>query len=171
MKKIILSILLGIIAHTVSSQELLAVLDNPVYEMKSKTMSVKPSVHNLQHVNTPSHVKHFENLALQWGKKKIAKTDRPTKPFNVTFKSEKGQITATYNQNGNVIAIEEVFNNVALPKHVIFSIYKKYEGWTVMGNLYSVSYKKDDYFKMLYEVELQKGNETKTIKIGTDSID
>ncbi len=165
MKKAMLTLSIIMIANMCYSQEVVAVFDNFTSKTKSKKKVLSNFIYKVQNHNTPNHAKYFENLAYEWGIKEAYKFDTFKAPFSTTFKSPKGQIIATYNKQGDLIAVEEAFKNIALPKHLIESIYIKHPGWTVTGTIYSVSYRENKFLKMRYEVQLKKGNQKKNVKI------
>ncbi len=152
------------------SQDMIAEVQNTFHKTEIKKSTPLSFEEKTQNNNTPNHIKYFEDLASKWGKKQVYQFGKSKEHFNATFKSNKGQIIATYDENGSLIAAEEHFNNLALPKHLIFSIYEKYKGWKVIGNTYSTSYKKRKYLNTVYEVQLQKGSKVKNIKIDTNTI-
>ncbi len=149
------------------AQNLNTELENTTYKIRSNKNVTSHFIEEVQNRNTPNHAKHFENLASQWGIQQVSKYDKPKKSFNATFKSEKGQIAVTYDKNGKLIAAEEEFRNIALPDHIIRSIYRKHKGWIVTETIYSVSYNIKKPLKILYEVQLKKGNQKKNIKLDT----
>ncbi|TSE07154.1 hypothetical protein [Aquimarina algiphila] len=171
MKTLIIHLLITISITTISyAQNLNAELENTTYKVRSNKNVIPHFIKEVQNRNTPNHAKHFENLASQWGIQQVSKYDKPKKSFNATFKSDKGQIAVTYDKNGKLIAAEEEFKNIALPKHVIQFIYNKHRGWTVTGNIYSVSYHRNKLLKILYEVQLKKRYLNKSVQLNIDTI-
>jgi len=167
MKKTAISLIaLGImIVSKGYAQESIAFTENPSIDDKIVTKHGQDFISQIQNSSTPKYTKYFETLASQWGKKKVNSSGPSEQPFSATFKTEKGDLTAKYSTEGELIGIKENFKNVALPEHIIIDIYKKHQEWIVKNTNYIVDLGRSASSTMKYEIELQKGEQQKNITI------
>ena len=84
--------------------------------------------------------------------------------YNVVFDSNKGIMTVTYDNNGQITASKERYTNVALPKSVIVSIMKSYPDWRFDSNECNINYKHNKGQFTSYNVKISNGNQTKTVQ-------
>ncbi len=88
-----------------------------------------------------------------------------SRAFVVVHKATNGEITASYDKNGEIIAAWERFENVSLPKHVRELIAKKHGSWKIVRNKYRGSFNNGNMQTSRYTVKLVNGNRSKSIKI------
>ncbi|MGI9550747.1 MAG: hypothetical protein ACR2MT_06065 [Aurantibacter sp.] len=123
-------------------------------------------LNEVQNGLTPNQIKYLENVVSYWDVTKSEKFDgRRGERFNVTFKSNRGQIIAYFDRNGKVVRAKEQFRNFALPKQVGIALAKKYPNWTVIKNRYTVLYTKDGQSKKIFKVQISKDKQKKWLKI------
>ncbi|MEZ7498834.1 hypothetical protein QO200_08785 [Flavobacterium sp. Arc3] len=79
-----------------------------------------------------------------------------------------GTLSATYNENGQLIRVVENYKNVKLPSSVIYSVYKTYPGWQIVNDKYLYSQEKGDVLKKQYNLKIKKGKESKKLKVHAD---
>ncbi len=85
--------------------------------------------------------------------------------YLVSFKSTKGYLEATYNQDGEMRYSYQSFKDIVLPVDIRNNLFTNYEGWTMVKNKYVASGKGDTLDKELYRIKLKKDNMSQNIKI------
>ncbi|MFV8225876.1 hypothetical protein [Christiangramia aquimixticola] len=83
----------------------------------------------------------------------------------VTVKSSKGQLSASYDLDGNLLETSQRFTNINLPPSIRNQVYGNYQGWTMTKNKYMAFGKQDRIDKEKYIVILEKGNDRERVKI------
>jgi len=87
----------------------------------------------------------------------------------VTATSSKGFITATFNEDGEILKNYQRFKDVALPYVIRNEIYAKYKGWSITKNKYVASGLRDQIDKQKYLIKLERGKEKARMKISPSS--
>lgn len=85
--------------------------------------------------------------------------------YLVVLESDRGVLTASYNQNGKLINVVEKYSDVRLPSEIIFAIYKAYPGWQIQKDKYEYSQSEGNVTKKEYSLKLKKDKETKHVVI------
>ncbi|WP_316635663.1 hypothetical protein [uncultured Flavobacterium sp.] len=85
--------------------------------------------------------------------------------YLVVLESNKGSLSATYNQNGKLTSVVENYENVQLPAKVIYSIYKEYPGWTIVKDKFFYTQKEGDITKKEYNLKITKENAVQKIVV------
>ena len=88
-----------------------------------------------------------------------------TGEFVVVHKASNGDITVSYDKNGEIMTTWERFENVSLPKPIRELIAKKHGDWKIVENKYSGSFSNGDMQTSLYKVKLVNRNRSKNLKI------
>lgn len=83
----------------------------------------------------------------------------------VTAKSSKGYMTATFNEDGEMIKNYQKFKDIALPYHIRNQVYSQNKGWTITSNKYIASGLGEQIDKQKFSVKLQKGKEKTKMNI------
>ncbi|MGH2666481.1 hypothetical protein [Flavobacterium sp.] len=83
--------------------------------------------------------------------------------YLVTMQLEKGSLAATYNENGKLISVVEVYKNVKLPSAVIYSVYKAFPGWEIVNDKFLYTQEDGDVTKKEYSLKIKKDKETKKL--------
>lgn len=87
--------------------------------------------------------------------------------YLVIMESDRGKLTATYNENGKLINVVEKYTNVRLPNEVIYSIYKAYPGWQIMKDKFEYSQEDGNVTKKEYDLKIKKEKETKHVIVSS----
>ncbi len=95
--------------------------------------------------------------------------------YLVSFKSSKGFLNVTYNEDGEMANSRQMFKDVLLPLELRREVYTNYKGWTMVKNKYVASGNGDKLNKEIYRINLKKDNKRQNIKlipsrIGTDRV-
>lgn len=85
--------------------------------------------------------------------------------YLVTMQLEKGSLAATYNENGKLISVVEVYKNVKLPSAVIYSVYKAFPGWEIVNDKFLYTQEDGDVTKKEYTLKIKKDKETKKLVV------
>ncbi|TGD58222.1 hypothetical protein [Flavobacterium humi] len=85
--------------------------------------------------------------------------------YLVTMQLEKGSLAATYNENGKLISVVEVYKNVKLPSAVIYSVYKAFPGWEIINDKFLYTQEDGDVTKKEYTLKIKKDKETKKLVV------
>lgn len=85
--------------------------------------------------------------------------------YLVMFDAKDARLVATYNENGKLIRVVEKYENVKLPKSVIYSVYKSFPDWTIVQDKFLYTQADGDILKKQYNIKLKKGDKTKNVII------
>ncbi|NNK55596.1 MAG: hypothetical protein HKO97_13630 [Flavobacteriaceae bacterium] len=91
--------------------------------------------------------------------------DVTTDTFEMVFRNSKGSIDTFYNKHGKIEASYERFRNILLPRAIQRQLYQSHQGWTMTGNLYASAYENDDLIDRSYKIQLEKGDDKKSVVI------
>ena len=166
MKKLSMSLILlgmtGLGYGQYSSSE----FNNPIFGGFDLPVTNVEYLNGVQDHVTPKYAKFLEYIAPDWDVSKSSKFDgRKDQLFNVTFKSDRGYIVASYDNKGKVVLTRERFRNMALPKQLLVAIGKKYPGWVVDKTSYSLVYNRGIETAKTYKVKLRNGRQVKRLKV------
>ncbi len=84
--------------------------------------------------------------------------------YYITFFIPDGKILAAYDKDGKLIRTIERFKNIKLPNKVRDAIAKRFPNWSMVKDIYKVNYH-EGVVKKQYKVKLEKGDETKRVKL------
>jgi hypothetical protein len=125
----------------------------------------------VQDYGTPRQVKQLEKVVTLLDLTKFPQFEsRQGTFFNVTFKSQLGHITASYDEQGKVLSATEQFTNFALPYEVGVAIVREYPQWEITKSIYKVKYTKGQEPKKYFKVQISNDNEVKWLDIGSEGI-
>ncbi|WP_373071636.1 nicotinate-nucleotide adenylyltransferase [Zeaxanthinibacter enoshimensis] len=88
--------------------------------------------------------------------------------YTVSFYIPEGKIVAVYNPQGQITRTIERFNDVALPRAVQESLYKRFPNWQVSNDTYKVNYHESKGVKKSYKIKLENGDKTMRVKMTED---
>ena len=88
--------------------------------------------------------------------------------YTVSFYIPDGKLVAVYDSEGKIIRTIEKFNNVSLPDAVKKSVLKRYPNWTIVKDVYRVSYAETKGAKKTYKLKLKNGDKILRIKMNED---
>ncbi|MDC6350404.1 nicotinate-nucleotide adenylyltransferase [Zeaxanthinibacter sp. PT1] len=88
--------------------------------------------------------------------------------YTVSFYIPEGKIVAVYNPQGQVTRTIERFNDVALPRAIQESLYKRFPNWQVANDTYKVNYHETKGVKKSYKIKLVNGDKTMRVKMTED---
>ncbi|HSI70028.1 MAG TPA: hypothetical protein VK941_07335 [Gillisia sp.] len=97
--------------------------------------------------------------------------DQDYDSYQVSFKSNKGDLRADYDKEGNLEYVSHRFKNIAMPYPLMQKLYKENEGWSVVKNVH-VAYGKDGKIdRSFYKVTLKNGKQERRLKIDAPQAD
>lgn len=85
--------------------------------------------------------------------------------YKVTFKSNKGILTANYDSKGEMLSLYQRVRDVYVPFFTMNKIFNEYRDWDLVGNKYVAFSRNGIVKKEFYKVKLANGNRKKTIRI------
>lgn len=88
--------------------------------------------------------------------------------YLVTMEMKNSSLAATYNENGKLMSVVEVYDNVKLPSAVIYSIYRNFPGWKMVKDKFLYTQEDGDIIKKQYNIKLKKDKELRRIVIHPD---
>ncbi|MCM4159812.1 hypothetical protein FHG64_15795 [Antarcticibacterium flavum] len=91
--------------------------------------------------------------------------------YIVTFRSNKGNLNAEYDMDGNLESISHRFKNVAMPYSLIQQVFRDNEGWSVVKNSHIAYGKNGKIDRSYYKVTLKNGRQVKKVKIDAPALD
>jgi hypothetical protein len=83
--------------------------------------------------------------------------------YYVQYKIPEGEIIVTYDNEGEIIRTSERFIDISLPLAVSNAIVKKYPGWKISSDIYSVTYVKNLELNKIYKLFIEKINTGKRV--------
>ena len=95
----------------------------------------------------------------------LGKNEEGYEEYLVLFEGEDASLAATYNEKGKLLRVVEKYQNVKLPRKVIFSVYKEYPDWVIVQDKFLYTQKDGDIIKKQYNLKIKKGNQTKKIVV------
>ena len=159
MKKIILSFLALIISAIAFSQ--IITLDEVYLTENYKYIS------EINNYETATPIDELRKTVALYDLKATDLYDDEFDEYTVSFYIPEGKILAEYDKNGIITRTIERFKNVKLPEAVANSITKRFPNWSLVKDIYKVSYHKGKgVTKAIYKVKLTNGN--KILKVKTD---
>lgn len=124
---------------------------------------------SVQETATPEEVLESQTMVSEFDVTRAEGFEGINAPFNTVFKFNKGTISATYDQEGQLISSIEDFTDVQLPVEVRNEIFNQFgEGWEMVQNRYSVHYFKGKETEVFYTIKLDNGEETQRILVDAD---
>ncbi|MCE2613797.1 nicotinate-nucleotide adenylyltransferase [Flavobacteriaceae bacterium D16] len=88
--------------------------------------------------------------------------------YTVSFFIPDGKLVAVYDADGKIIRTIEKFNNVSLPDAVKKAVLKRYPNWTIVKDVYRVSYAETKGAKKTYKLKLKNGDKVLRVKMNED---
>ena len=85
--------------------------------------------------------------------------------YYVSFYIPEGKIVAAYNPEGEIIRTIERFENTKLPTAVRDAVAERFPNWTIVKDVYRVTYNKDKGANKSYKLKLENGDKTMRVKI------
>lgn len=90
--------------------------------------------------------------------------------YRVYFYIPDGKIVAAYDRDGKILYTIEKFKNVALPKDVAVAVAKRFPGWVIAKDVYTVNFDVDSGSEKQYKIVLENGKEKIRIKVNDKGV-
>ena len=90
--------------------------------------------------------------------------------YEVTFSSEKGNLLANFNKDGELLSTYQNFKDILLPLEIRREVYLNNKGWTMTGNKYVATGTASLIEKENYKIKLEKDGQKRTVKYNGDSV-
>ena len=85
--------------------------------------------------------------------------------YYVSFFIPEGKIVAAYNGEGEIIRTIERFEDVKLPTSVRNAVAERFPKWTIVNDIYRVTYNQDNGANKSYKLKLKNGDKTMRVKV------
>ncbi len=85
--------------------------------------------------------------------------------YLVFFDADEASLVATYNDTGKLVRVVEKYDNVKLPRSVIFSVYKSFPGWVIVKDKFLYTQADGDVLKKQYNLKIKKDNDVKRLVV------
>lgn len=149
----------------------LAVLNIHAYAQELPPVTVKSLnykyIRSVYDTNAAQPVKLLERRAASYDVKTDEFYEEDYEDYFIYFYLPRGQVLATYDQDGKLLRTAERFKNVAMPPMVRQSIVRRYPEWSTKKDIYVVNYNGEyDKVKKVYKVVLENGD--KRMRVKTD---
>ena len=165
MKNLVNMLLAGMISFLSYAQE--PNNQNPMVELDDVVVSTVNTSYlaTVQDENTPKEVAILQRDAANFDVRSDPgfSDDIKGDSFEIVFKNARGSIDTFYNSFGKIEAAYERFRNILLPQAIQRELYQSHQGWIMTGNLYASAYEGDDLIDRSYKVQLEKGDEKKSV--------
>ena len=95
----------------------------------------------------------------------LGKDNEDYDEYLLVMQIKKGTLAATYDEKGKLIRVVENYKNVVLPSQVIYSVYKKFPGWTIVNDKFLYTQEEGDIIKKQYNLKIKKNNEVRKLVV------
>ena len=153
---ITLSITTPIIAQEILTEELSEVVVMPVnYRYLDK----------VGHKTAAVPVRQLQQTAADYDIKSKDFYEDEYMLYTVSFYIPDGKLVAVYDHEGKIIRTIEKFKNIDVPRAVVRSIKNEYPDWTLVSDVYKVTYNEKEGAVKRFKLKLQKGNRSINVKM------
>ncbi len=95
----------------------------------------------------------------------LGKDNEDYDEYLLVMQIKKGTLSATYDEKGKLIRVVENYKNVVLPSQVIYSVYKKFPGWTIVNDKFLYTQEEGDIIKKQYNLKIKKNKEVRKLVV------
>ncbi len=95
--------------------------------------------------------------------------DKGFDSYEVSFKSSKGSLRASFDKDGNLGKTKQRFVNILLPEELRHQLYRDHKGWTMVKNVHIARGESGAIARSFYKIKLEKDGNKKRIKIDFDA--
>jgi hypothetical protein len=85
--------------------------------------------------------------------------------YYISFYIPEGKIVAAYNPEGEILRTIERFEDVKLPTAVRNAVAERFPNWTIVNDIYRVTYSKNKGANKSYKIKLKNGDKVMRVKI------
>ena len=85
--------------------------------------------------------------------------------FDVTFKSKKGYLMASFDKNGELMKTSQKFRDIPLPRELNQQLWRDYKGYSMVKNKYVASGRGNTITKQHYLITLKNGKDQQNVKL------
>jgi hypothetical protein len=85
--------------------------------------------------------------------------------YLVVMETDKGSLSATYNENGKLTSVVENYKNVKLPSAVIYSILRTYPGWQIVNDKFLYTQEEGEVIKKEYNIKIKKDKDVRKLTV------
>ncbi|MGB5437449.1 MAG: nicotinate-nucleotide adenylyltransferase [Maribacter sp.] len=85
--------------------------------------------------------------------------------YYVSFFIPEGKIVAAYNPDGEILRTIERFEDIKLPTAVRNAVADRFPNWTIVNDVYRVTYNQNKGANKSYKIKLKNGDKVMRVKI------
>lgn len=160
MKKIFLILMLTGLINPLMAQDPTIVLSEVL--LRGKNYQYLDAV---DHSEAPMTVQFLEKEAASFRAEGGEMFEDIYDTYTVSFFIPDGKIVAMYDYDGKIVKTVERYKNVQLPEEVRMAVKSNYPEWKIVKDVYHVSFQEGKDAKKYFILKLEKGNETKRLKL------
>ena len=112
--------------------------------------------------NPDSNIKRVEEKFIAYD---LGKDNEGYDEYLLVMQIKKGTLSATYDEKGKLIRVVENYKNVLLPSQVIYSVYKKFPGWTIVNDKFLYTQEEGDIIKKQYNLKIKKNKDVRRLTV------
>ena len=112
--------------------------------------------------NPDSNIKRVEEKFIAYD---LGKDNEGYDEYLLVMQIKKGTLAATYDEKGKLIRVVENYKNVLLPSQVIYSVYKKFPGWTIVNDKFLYTQEEGDIIKKQYNLKIKKNKDVRRLTV------
>ena len=112
--------------------------------------------------NPDSNIKRIEEKFIAYD---LGKDNEGYDEYLLVMQIKKGTLAATYDEKGKLIRVVENYKNVLLPSQVIYSVYKKFPGWTIVNDKFLYTQEEGDIIKKQYNLKIKKNKDVRRLTV------
>ena len=112
--------------------------------------------------NPDSNIKRIEEKFIAYD---LGKDNEGYDEYLLVMQIKKGTLSATYDEKGKLIRVVENYKNVLLPSQVIYSVYKKFPGWTIVNDKFLYTQEEGDIIKKQYNLKIKKNKDVRRLTV------
>jgi len=112
--------------------------------------------------NPDSNIKRDEEKFIAYD---LGKDNEGYDEYLLVMQIKKGTLAATYDEKGKLIRVVENYKNVLLPSQVIYSVYKKFPGWTIVNDKFLYTQEEGDIIKKQYNLKIKKNKDVRRLTV------
>ena len=112
--------------------------------------------------NPDSNIKRVEEKFIAYD---LGKENEGYDEYLLVMQIKKGTLAATYDEKGKLIRVVENYKNVLLPSQVIYSVYKKFPGWTIVNDKFLYTQEEGDIIKKQYNLKIKKNKDVRRLTV------
>ncbi|HSP11921.1 MAG TPA: hypothetical protein VLO29_05285 [Salegentibacter sp.] len=175
MKKLIFSMVFMGMVFSSYAQKVIR-LDEVTMELSSEALRLDPNSNSLIVDIPEKYTGHFSESPLRFVRENfdiqkfiVANRDSDYDFYDVSFKTNKGNLKVRFNDRGDLLTSYQVFKNVKMPYATTANVLRQNPDYSIIANKHIASSRNSwTLNKEFYKIKLRNGTKTKNIKVDLD---